>query len=139
MAEKNVRSIDSFLRKNIQQTPNEKVKFDRFSEPFEIKAIPQQLNEQLQKAATRRVKSNGVWTETTDTTKYVNSMVVASVVWPDLNNNELQSDFGTLGQPDKTLEAMLLAGEYAELAQRVQALSGFDLDGVDEKADELKN
>ena len=64
-------------------------------------------------------------------------LVVASVVFPDLKDAELQKSYGVLGA-DQLLRKMLLPGEYATLLQKVQEVNGFDRD-VNELAEEVKN
>ncbi len=58
-------------------------------------------------------------------------------VFPDLKNAELQKAYGALGE-SALLQKMLYVGEYAELAQAVQELSGLDTD-INEDIEEAKN
>ena len=69
---------------------------------------------------------------------YIQKMIVASVVMPDLYDAELQDSYGV-----KTPEDLLFAmvddpGEYNELAAYVQKFQGFNV-SFDEKVDEAKN
>ena len=65
--------------------------------------------------------------------------MAASVVVPNLKNEELQKHYGTYGDPAGTLEAMLLAGEYNALAEKVLELSGIDADNDNDLVAEAKN
>ena len=69
---------------------------------------------------------------------YIQKMIIASVVMPDLYDAELQDSYGV-----KTPEDLLFAmvddpGEYNELAAYVQKFQGFNV-SFDEKVDEAKN
>lgn len=70
--------------------------------------------------------------------KYIQKMIAASVVVPDLFDAELQDSYGV-----KTPEDLLMAmvddpGEYNDLAVFVQKFHGFDV-SFEEKVDEAKN
>jgi len=106
--------------------------------PWKLRTMSEAENEAIRKSATRLVKSkNGVRAPETDPEEYLAKLVVASVVYPDLKNAELQSSYGVMGA-EALLKKMLLSGEYAGLVQKVQALNGYDRD-VNELAEEVKN
>ena len=69
---------------------------------------------------------------------YIQRMIAASVVTPDLYDAELQDSYGV-----KTPEELLLAmvddpGEYNELAAYVQKFQGFNV-SFEDKVEEAKN
>lgn len=64
-------------------------------------------------------------------------LAAACTVFPNLNNAELQSNYGVMGA-DSLLKAMLLPGEYANYLAKVQEVNGFDID-FDEMVEEAKN
>lgn len=102
--------------------------------PFVIRPITQEENKQLIKKYSRKDKK-GV--ETFDRAEYVSELTANAVVFPDLTNAELQKAYGVLGA-SALLQKMLYVGEYAELAQAVQELSGLDSD-INEDIEEAKN
>lgn len=132
-------SLKAFLNPIIPQ--NEKIAVSkRFIEngkpvEWEIRPITQDENDFLMKKYTKKDKKTG--TETFDRQGYINDLVASAVVYPDLKNAELQKAYGVLGEAD-LLKKMLLIGEYAVLAQKVQELSGLDAD-MDELVEEAKN
>lgn len=136
---KNIVSIDAFLAQNVKPADNQEVKIKRFGAPFVIRALSQDEISDLQKQNTKRTTVKGVLQESTDTIAFSNAMVEAALVQPDLNNAKLQTSYGTQGQPIKTLKKMLLGGEFADLAQKVQELSGYEPEDLDSKSDDLKN
>ena len=72
------------------------------------------------------------------TGKYIQKMIVASVVYPDLYDADLQDSYDV-----KTPEDLLLAmvddpGEYNELAAFMQSFQGFNV-SFNDKVEEAKN
>ncbi len=131
-------SLKAFLNP-IQVENKEVIVSNRFQEdgkpvPFVIRPITQKENEQLIKKYTKRDKKGN---ETFNRAEYVQALTAAAVVFPDLKNTELQKAYGVLGESE-LLKNMLYAGEYAELAQAVQELSGLDKD-INEEIEEVKN
>lgn len=102
--------------------------------PFTIKPITQEDNKILIKKYTKKDKKGN---ETFDKAEYVQSLTASAVVFPDLANAELQKAYGVLGE-SALLQKMLYVGEYAELAQAVQELSGLTED-INEDIEEAKN
>ena len=131
-------SLQAFLNP-IQAENKEVVVSNRFQEngkvvPFTIKPISQEENKQLIKKYSKKDKKGN---ETFDRTEYVSELTASAVVFPDLSNAELQKAYGVLGA-SALLQKMLYVGEYAELAQAVQELSGLDKD-INEDVEEAKN
>jgi hypothetical protein len=106
--------------------------------PWKIKAINAVKFEEIRKNSTRRItnRRTGQVTTETDTQRFEAELIANAVIVPNLNNDELQKAYGTQADPAGTARKMLKAGQYAELGQRVQALSGFDLDDL---VEEVKN
>lgn len=102
--------------------------------PFVIRPITQEENKQLIKKYSRKDKKGN---ETFDRAEYVSELTASAVVFPDLMNADLQKAYGVLGA-SALLQKMLYVGEYAELAQAVQELSGLDQD-INEDIEEAKN
>lgn len=132
-------SIDAFLVQNVKAAENIKFELERFGAPFELRPITQVEADEIRKACTRRIrdKQTGQINISLDTAAYSNGLVKASVVTPDLNNADLQAAYGMPGKPLETLQAMLLAGEFADLAAKVQEISGFETES--ELVDDVKN
>lgn len=131
-------SLKAFLNP-IKPENKEVVISDRFQEdgkpvPFVIRPITQKENEQLLKKHTKRDKRGN---DFFDRTGYIHELVASAVVFPDLKNAELQKAYGVLGEVE-LLKTMLYVGEFAELAQAVQELSGLDVD-INEEIEEVKN
>lgn len=132
-------SLEAFLNP-IKIENKEVVVSNRFQQkdgkpvPFVIRPITQEENKKLIKKHTK-IDKKGV--ETFDRTEYISALTAAGVVFPDLTNAELQKAYGVLGE-SALLQKMLYTGEYAELAQAIQELSGLDKD-INEDIEEVKN
>lgn len=105
--------------------------------PWKLRSMTEEENEIIRKSSQRKIKEKGIVTLDTNSDEYLAKLVVASVVFPDLKDAELQKSYGVLGA-DQLLRKMLLPGEYATLMQKVQEINGFDKD-VNELANEVKN
>ena len=107
---------------------------------WELKPIDSDLDEALRKDCTKRVPipgKRGQYNQETDTDKYIARMCVACIVYPDLNNAELQDSYGVKGA-DALLRKMLLPGEYTELKAKVMEINGYDM-SMEDLVDEAKN
>lgn len=102
--------------------------------PFEIRAITQEENKKLINKNTKRDKK-GV--EVFNRGEYLAELTATAVVFPDLNNAELQKGYNCLGATS-LIQKMLLVGEFAELANQVQIISGLDED-INKDIEEAKN
>lgn len=69
----------------------------------------------------------------------LSSMLIGeAIVEPDLNNAKIQEHYGTMGDPDATLQAMLSAGEYGSLSTAINDFSGGNASLDDMVADAKK-
>lgn len=123
--------LSAFLHPVTVQEEKEVIISKRFQDekgnpvPFKIRAITQEENEKLRKAATRVSKVNGQRVETFDPGNYSARTVVAGTVVPDFSSKEMCDAYGTL-DPLMVPGKMLLSGEYAKLSSAILELSGFD-------------
>lgn len=101
--------------------------------PFRIRSLSQMENEKLSKKCSGYRKINGQQVEYFDNVRYSRELVLASVVLPDLSDAELCKRYG-VADPALTASSMLLPGEFAQLVQEIMTLSGFEDEGMQEKA-----
>ena len=107
---------------------------------WEIKAVTSDLDEAIRKECTKKVPiagKRGQYSQETDTDKYIGKLCVASTVFPNLNDAELQDSYG-VKSADALLKAMLKPGEYTEYKTKVMEVNGYDM-SMDELVDEAKN
>jgi hypothetical protein len=138
-------SLQAFFAQNVQSNIIEEfVVSERFKDeygkpiPWKLRTLSEAENEEIRKASTQMVKGKGGQRiPETKPEVYLAKVAVASVVFPDLKDAELQNSYGVIGAED-LLKKMLLAGEYAALVQKVQEINGFDRD-INDLVDEVKN
>lgn len=108
---------------------------------WEFRHITSKENNRLRNEATKDIPVPGkanMYRQKVDTDKYIASLLVASIVYPDLYDAELQDSYG-VKKPDDLLFAMVDdPGEYMELISYIQTLQGFDTTFEDE-VEEAKN
>lgn len=138
--------FSAFLSQNVEKIENVKVvvsnRFkDENGEPieWEIRAISSEENDNLQRKAmvnTAVAGQRGQFTRELDQIKYVGLLLSASVVYPDLNDAELQDSYG-VKTPEALLKRMLYAKEEELLAKKVMAIS--EMDELNVLVDKAKN
>lgn len=108
---------------------------------WEFRHITSKENEELRDDCTIDVPITGkpnMFRQKVKSGLYIQKMIAASVVVPDLYDKELQDSYGVT-TPENLLLAMVDdPGEYNDLASFVQKFQGFDVSFKD-KVDEAKN
>ena len=108
---------------------------------WEFRHITSKENEGLRDDCTIDVPITGkpnMFRQKVKSSLYIQKMVAASVVVPDLYDKDLQDSYGAM-TPEELLLAMVDdPGEYNDLASFVQKFQGFNV-SFDEKVDEAKN
>ncbi|MCI8821816.1 MAG: hypothetical protein HFI15_04705 [Lachnospiraceae bacterium] len=108
---------------------------------WEFRHITSRENEILREECTMEVPVTGkpnMFRQKLKSGLYIQKMIAASVVLPDLYDKELQDSYGAATPEDLLLAMVDDPGEYNELAAFVQKFQGFDVSFSD-KVDEAKN
>lgn len=108
--------------------------------PWVLKALSAKEEEAVRAEATRREPvpgKPGQYREKMDTNAYVRKIAVRTVIWPDLNNAELQNSYGVF-DAESLLQTMLLSGEMIHLTEKVTEVNKLS-ETFDEKVEEAKN
>ena len=142
--EKVTNTLGRFLKTNLAQRVN--VKYvasksftDEAGKPleWELRASTVQEDEQLRKECTkRRATKYGQYTEEFEANEYMARLVANSIVYPDLNDSELQDSYGARGA-SSLLKQMLLPGEYTELTAKINEVNGYE--PFEQLVEEAKN
>lgn len=135
-------NVEDFLAENVKSKVETKnVKFDGFKSPFVIKALTADEFSELQKQATTSYinKKTHQRVQESDQNKLVDLMMSKAVIQPDLNDEKLQKSWGCIADPAGVLKKMLNAGQYTDLGNAIQELSGFDIDSIDNYVEQAKN
>lgn len=108
---------------------------------WEFRHISSKENEAIRESCMMDVSVTGkpnLYRPKLQTSKYIQKMIAASIVVPDLYDAELQDSYG-VNTPEELLLAMVDdPGEYNELSSYVQQLQGFNT-SFEDKVDEAKN
>lgn len=73
-----------------------------------------------------------------NSTKLLQKMMVASVVFPNLNDKDLQDSYGVMTPEELITEMVDDPGEYNNFGKYLNKLNGFN-EGINEKVEEAKN
>lgn len=137
----------AFFAENV--IAKENVKFvvsDRFKDEngkpieWELKILTAREEEMIRADCTRRIPTGGKsrsYTEKFDSQLYIKKLVSYCVVYPNLNNAELQNSYGVVSAED-LIQAMLISGEYINLMKEVMEINKLS-DDFEELVDEAKN
>lgn len=108
---------------------------------WEFRHITSKENEALREDCTVEVAVTGkpnMFRQKLRPGLYIQKMIAASVVVPDLYDKDLQDSYGVMTPEDLLLALVDDPGEYNDLASFVQKFQGFDVSFSD-KVDEAKN
>lgn len=140
-------NLKAFLSQNVMKEENMKfVPSKRFigedGKPieWEIKAITSEEDEKIRRSCTRKVPvvgKRGQFTQETDFQAYVGKLAAACIVFPNLEDAELQDSYKVMGS-DVLLKTMLKSGEYIDLITKIQEINGFE-QTMEDLVEEAKN
>lgn len=106
---------------------------------WEIRPLTIKENENIQASCMADIPIKGKqFRQKFDTNKYVNAMLVKSIVFPDLHNVELQDSYGVKKPEDLIKEMIDNIGEYNDFAAFVQELNDVN-PTIEEEIDLAKN
>lgn len=128
-----------FKRKEVNKVKDiivsdEFVNEDGTIEKFRIRSISASEDRQIKKEVTYK-NENGI--EDIDQEAYRREVLIRCIVYPDLQDADLQDHYGVVGEIE-LLEAMLKSGEYNNLEYQIMDINGFNKTYAD-KVEEAKN
>ena len=108
---------------------------------WEIKPLTTTESEDIRMACTTEVQVTGkygTYRPKLDTKMFMAKMIAACVVFPDLNNKELQDSYGVMTPEDLLKEMIDNPSEYNAFAEFVQNYNGLG-ESLEDKVEEAKN
>lgn len=135
-----------FAQNAIQPELTDYVASSRFVNPetkkpevWQLRAVDEQVNKKLKKDSMLKVNGNrpNVYRQEVDADTYMCKLIVASVVYPNLNDKELQDAYKVM-DAEELIRKMLISGEYTNLSLKVQEVNNFDIT-QNSQIDEAKN
>ncbi|RKD22546.1 phage portal protein [Ammoniphilus oxalaticus] len=131
-------SFAAFMKGNVRQAENVKLKLERFDELIELRPIGSKEDDEIKSNCfVNKLGRKGKQERVFDPIKYNRGISVASIVSPDLNNEELQNSYGVRGA-DNLFAEMFLAGEANQILEEVMEISGIG-DDINDDVEEAKN
>jgi hypothetical protein len=128
----------AFLKGNVKIVENASLKLDRFTEDIIIRPLSSGESDVINdRCFKNRPGKGGKQERVFDVVKYNREISVASMVYPDLNDKELQESYGVLGA-DNLYSEMFLLGEANQILEKVTEISGLGKT-MDEEVEEAKN
>lgn len=112
---------------------------------WKLKPVSAEKNSELKKLATKTVQVTGKpgqFRKDFDSTRYSELLTAATVVFPDLQDADLQDSWSKkvgerIFDAERLLRVMLLSGEFDNLTAKVTEINGYN--NINEKVDEAKN
>ncbi|BDH60145.1 phage portal protein [Lysinibacillus sp. PLM2] len=109
---------------------------------WEFGAITPEMDAEIKKDSTRRTlitqgKRKGQYNTEFDPAKYQLKLTVASVVYPDLKDADLQNSYGVFNEED-LINKMLLPAELQDASMAAQEANGFEI-SLEDMVEEAKN
>lgn len=138
--------LSAFMRSNVEQIANHKyaasprIKGENgVPMDWEICCISADEYARIRSGCIRQVQvpgKKGQYTQQLDTYAFQAKVCARCTVFPDLNNAELQNDWGVT-KPEDLLGKLLIGGEFDDYVTEVFQINGFKTE--DELVDEAKN
>ena len=139
-------NLSCFLAGNVEKRENKKIVIsnrfkDKDGKPvkWEIRSISADEDEALRKLCTKRIPVVGKknqFTQDFDSNGYLAKLAAKAVVFPDLNNAELQNSYGVMGA-ENLIRVMLYKDEFDYLTEHL--ISSTETEDINELVDEAKN
>ena len=139
-------NLSCFLAGNVEKRTNKKIVIsDRFKDkdgkavPWEIRPISASEDEEIRKTCTKRVQvvgKKGQFTQDFDANAYLAKLAAKAVVFPDLNDTELQNSYGVMGA-EQLVKNMLYKDEFDKLTEIL--IEETDSENIEDLVDEAKN
>ena len=140
--------LSRFLKKNKKTKENIKIPAtmsltDENGTPllWEVKPITTKEDNAIREACTVDVPATGkpgMFRPKFDGNKYLAKMAASCIVFPNLNDKELQDSYGVMGAEQLITEMIDDPGEYNDFMNRIQEYHGFK-ETFQDKVEEAKN
>ncbi len=121
-------TFTEFMLQNAIKVENEKfVVSERFLDTenrpveWELRTLTKFEEEQIMKSCYRLIEKNGKHVNEFDDLLFTGKVTASRVVYPELNNKELQDSYRTMSS-DELLKTMLTASEYLRLQVKLKVM-----------------
>lgn len=138
-------NLSCFLAGNVEKRENQKVVIsERFKDngkpvEWEIRSISADEDEVIRKSCTKKIPvpgKRGQYTNEFDANTYLAKLASKAVVFPDLNDAELQNSYGVMGA-EQLLKSMLYKDEFDKLTEVIVGAS--ESEDINDLVEDAKN
>jgi hypothetical protein len=108
---------------------------------WELRPITTKVHSQITSDCTYDAPIKGkpnMFTPKLDQRKYISKLIAAAVVFPNLNDKELQDSYGVMSAEELICELLDDPAEYMGLYKHINDSNGFD-ESISDKVDTVKN
>lgn len=139
-------NLTGFLAGNVEKRENKKIVVsNRFKNKdgkpihWVIKSITAEEDEAIRKQCTKNVPIVGKknqYRQEFDANTYLTKLASVAVIYPDLNNVELQNSYGVMGA-EQLIKKMLYRDEFDYLTE--QLMENAEIEDINDLVEEAKN
>ncbi|WP_276893100.1 phage tail assembly chaperone [Dialister micraerophilus] len=129
------------VKEPVKYVASKRIKDDKGAAvEWQLRVLTNKEIEEILDKRTKRIPIKGAikqYTKELDSEGAYMDMALRSVVYPNLDDEELQQFYGTVGAED-TLKAILIPGELTDLLLAVQEACGYNV-GMKDEVKHVKN
>ncbi|MFJ3386329.1 MULTISPECIES: phage portal protein [unclassified Lysinibacillus] len=130
--------FSAFMKDKVKAAETVELKLERFDEPIKLRALTSGEADQInERCFVNKAGVKGRQERVFDVVKYNRGISTASVVYPDLNDAELQESYNVRGA-ENLYSTLFLLGEAAQILEKVTEISGIG-GSINEDIEEAKN
>ncbi|MDQ0269936.1 phage tail assembly chaperone [Cytobacillus purgationiresistens] len=128
----------AFMKGNVKKAETVSLKLDRFDELILLQPLSSGDADAINDGCFKnKPGKKGKQERVFDVVKYNRGVCAASIVYPDLNDAELQESYGVRGA-EELYSSLFLFGEAAEILEKVTEISGLSA-SIEDDIEEAKN
>lgn len=130
--------FNAFMKGKVKEVGTVKLKLSRFDEPIELRALSAGEADKInERCFVNKPGPKGRQERVFDVVAYNRGICTASIVYPDLNDKELQESYGVRGAENLYSE-LFLVGEAAQILEKVTEISGIG-ESINDDIEDAKN
>lgn len=130
--------FNAFMKENVKTTETVELKLDRFDEPIQLRPLTSGESDAInERCFVNKPGRKGKQERVFDVVKYNRGINTASVIYPDLNDADLQESYGVRGA-ENLFSVMFLLGEATQILEKVTEISGLE-NSLEDDVESVKN
>lgn len=131
-------NFKAFMKENVRQADPVELKLERFTESIKLRPLTSAESDLINdRCFKNKPGRKGRQERVFDPVAYNRGISVASIIYPDLNDTELQKSYGVKGA-EQLFGAMFWVGEASQISEKVSEISGLD-HALEDEIEDAKN